>query len=309
MRSSRAMIGRSVAAAIAVALAFASTTVRAAGTGPQVLDPNRVVWRALRFAAHKAGLSAAIEVRLRPAGEPPSDQPSGAPLAAAATLGEPREVWLESTTKLPGRTFLARERVDADRATALEIVDTETGARHHRKTYLLSGSGFTLDLVEPASLGELFQPPDRWTRRIHSSTPYPDALPNAARVTGPAGLLYAISAADLKAPGDSLSIHVLVKTQVERVTVRVEGGQPVQLDYQQDVGGAVTPVHDVCEALALVAHSDPMDPASASVFRIFGLEGDVEMLWDATRRLPLQLSGQVKLLGQVQVRLTSATLR
>lgn len=307
MRGSRAVTGRPSAAVIVAAFGLAALPVRAAGPDPTVLDPSRVVWRALRFAAHKAGLSAAIEVRLRPA-DPPSDQPSGEPLAASAR-DEAREVWLESTTKLPGRTFLARERVDADRATALEIIDTETGARHHRKTYLLSGSGFTLDLVEPASLGEMFQAPDRWTRRIHSSAPYPDALPAAARVTGPAGLLYAISAADLKAPGDSLSIHVLVKTQVERVTVRVEGGQPEQLDYEQEAGGTVTPVRGLCEALVLVAHSDPVDPAAASVFRIFGLEGDVEMLWDPARRLPLQLSGQVKLLGQVQVRLTSATLR
>ena len=61
-------------------------------------------------------------------------------------------------------------------------------------------------------------------------------------------------------------------------------------------------------ALRLVAHSQPVDPASSSVFRIFGLEGDVQLLWDPERRLPVEISGHVKMFGQVEVRLASVTL-
>lgn len=288
----------------------ADTSAAAGGAVSEPFDPERIAWRELRFGAHKAGISATVHVRLDAA-------PAGS-VAPAASLAEgggapvrpvAGEVWLESTTRLPGRTFLARELVDASRATVLKIVDTETGARHHRKTYTLEPRGFALELVEPASLSEMFLPPERWTRLIRTFTAYPADLQSMSRITGPAGLLYAASAANLTSPGDEMTINVLVQTQVERVTVRVEGVQSVQLDYQETSGGATGNVKEESNALRLVVQSEPVGEASSSVFRIFGLGGDVELLWDPVRRLPVELSGQVRLLGRVQVRLTAATLR
>ena len=141
--------------------------------GPSVGRPAPVPgWKELRFAARKAGISATIEIRL--------DQGTDDPTKA---------ILLESTTHLPGRTFVARERVDPVLAGASEIVDTETGARHHRKTYSLRERGFELDVLEPASLTEMLLPPERWTRRNTSFAAYPRALAAGTTITGPAGLL------------------------------------------------------------------------------------------------------------------------
>ena len=178
-----------------------------------------------------------------------------------------------------------------------------------RKAYDLGDQGFTLDLLEPASLAELTLGPEGWTRHVCSVFTYPSALGPAPDVTGPAGLLYALSAGDVKAPGDSMTVDVLVQTQVERVTIAAEGTEALQLDYDEIEDGRSIPVHEQLNALRLVAHSSPMDPAAPSAFGIFGLEGMVEILWDAARRLPLEMSGQVKLLGHVDVRLAAVTRR
>lgn len=216
---------------------------------------------------------------------------------------------LESTTHLPGRTFVAREVLEPLHAAAREIVDTETGAKHHRKTYTLSDRGFQLDVLEPDSVAQMLLPPERWTRVTRSFAAYPEALPAGTVVTGPSGLLYVVSSAHLSAPGDSVTVYVLVQTQVERVTAYVEDVESLQLDFQEESHGKLTPVHEPRAVLRLVAHSQPVGPASASAFRLFGLEGDIVILWDPVRRLPVEIAGLVKMLGQVEVRLAVVTLR
>ncbi|MBZ5587593.1 MAG: hypothetical protein LAO05_03450 [Acidobacteriia bacterium] len=278
-------------ATLGLLLAAAPAGAQGGESSSRVLESAAVRWKELRFAGHKAGISATVDLRLDRVADGLSDG-----------------LLLESTTHLPGRTFVARERVDPARAGAREIVDTETGVKHHRKTYTLRERGFELDLLEPASLPEMLLPPEQWTKLSRSFIPYPRALAPGTAITGPAGLLYATATSGLTSQGDSMTIHVLVQTQVERVTVRVEGTDLVDLAFDARSRGGVSAVREQLSALRLVAHSQPVDPASSSAFRIFGLEGDVRILWDPGRGLPVELSGHVKMLGHVEVRLASATL-
>jgi hypothetical protein len=288
------MAGQCTPAFVLCVLLATQAALRADELPPGALDPRQVAWKELRFAARKLGISATVDVRIeaRPA------SPAGLP-----------GVVLDSTSRLPGRTFFAHERLDGADARARQIVDTEAGAKNHRKTYTLTARGFLFDLLEPASRAERALPPEGWTRQTRTFTVYPKALPDGAAITGPAGLLYAASAAGLVAPGDSLTAYVLVQTQVERVTLRVEGIEQVPLNFEEDSGGAINTVREQLSAVRMVARSQSLDPASASAFRIFGLEGDVEILWDPVRRIPVELTGKVTLLGHVEVRLTSVTLR
>jgi hypothetical protein len=280
---------RSAAAVCAVVL---TVVWAAAAPAPDDATAAAVTWRELNFAARKLGISASIAVRLQPLAEP----------AGGAFV-------LESTTHLPGRTFVAREVLDRATAAAREVVDTETGAKQHRKTYTLGERGFQLDVLEPASVKEMLLPPERWMREERAFTAYPEGLPAGAVITGPAGLLVVAAAGDLHSPGDSVMVYVLVQDQVERVTTRVEGVVQTPLDFQEDADGSVTPVRGEGTVLKLVARGQPVGRELASVFRLFGLEGDVTILWDPVRRLPVELAGQVRMLGHVEVHLVSLTLR
>lgn len=297
------MVGRYALAAVACVLGVAQLPARADEPTSGGLAGQRVVWRELRYTAHKMGMSATVEVRL--------DESAVREHAAAAGSTVPKggELVLESTTHLPGRVFFARERIDSVDARARRIVDTETGARFHRKTYTLTAHGLLLDMLEPASGSESRLAPGRWTRETRSFTPYPRGLAEGAVITGPIGLLYAASAASLTAPGDALTVLVLVQTHVERVTLRVDRTETVTLDVEERWGNAVRQVHEQLSALRLVAQSRPVDPSSGSAFRIFGLGGDVELVWDPVRRLPVEITGSVKVLGRVHVRLAAVTLR
>jgi len=297
------MVGRYALAAVACVLGIAQLPARADEPTSGGHAGQRVTWRELRYTAHKMGMLATVEVRL--------DESAVAERAAAAgsAVSKGGELVLESTTHLPGRVFFARERIDPVDARARRIVDTETGARFHRKTYTLTAHGLLLDMLEPASGSESRLAPERWTRETRSFTPYPRGLAEGAMITGPIGLLYAASAASLTAPGDALTVLVLVQTHVEQVTLRVDRVATVALDFQERSGSSVREVHEQLSALRLVAQSRPVDPSSGSAFRIFGLGGDVELVWDPVRRLPVEITGSVKVLGRVHARLASVTLR
>jgi hypothetical protein len=267
------MSGRRAFAALAGLLGLLRAPVWAGEASPAVLDPHRAAWRDLRYTAHKLGISATVEIRLEEASAGLADGSEVRPRGTASTAAEEGYILLESTSHLLGRTFLAHEHVDPVQAGAREIVDTETGAKNHRKTYSLTGRGFLFELVEPASESEVLLPPERWTRQTRSFFAYPKALPAGAVITGPAGLLYAVSAAGLSSPGDSMTINVLVQTQVERVTVAVEGIEDVELDFQESSGGKLRAVRERLAAVRLVARSQPVDPTSSSAFRIFGPRG------------------------------------
>ena len=297
------MVGRYALAAVACVLGVAQLPARADEPASGGLAGRRVVWRELRYTAHKMGMSATVDVRLDERAVPERAAVSGSADRAGG------ELVLESTTHLPGRVFFARERIDPIDARVRRIVDTETGARLHRKTYTLTAHGLLLEMLKPASRSESRLAPERWTGETRSFTPYPRGLAEGAVIIGPIGLLYAASAASLTAPGDAITVFVLVQTHVEQVTLRVDRVATVALDFQERSGSAVRDVHEQLSALLLVAHSRPVDPSSESAFRIFGLGGDVELVWDPVRRLPVEITGNVKVLGRVHVRLASATLR
>jgi hypothetical protein len=303
------MNDRCAYAAVICVLAVASAAALDAKVPSVTLDPQRVVWRELRYTAHKLGVAATVEVRLDEA-QASSTEAAEAGGRYTASPEEPRrEILLESTSHLPGRTFFALEHLSPVRAAARKIIDTETGAKNHRKTYILRDRGFLFELLEPADGSEVVLAPEMWTRQTRSFASYPKALPAGAVITGPAGLLYAASAGALTAPGDSMTIYVLVQTKVERVVVEVQGLESTEVEFQESSGDTVRGVRGQVEALRVVAHSQPVEPSESSAFRIFGLEGDVEILWDPARRLPVEITGHVKFLGRVEVRLASVTLR
>jgi hypothetical protein len=297
-----------VLATVVCTVAQVAAPLCAAGGTAGVAARRAVSWTELRFAARKMGISASIVINLARAPGATAGE-TGDPVGAVPSAAGRDDLVLESTTHLPGRTFVAREVLDPGSCAARRIVDTETGAKHHRKTYTLGERGFELVLLEPATAMQMLLPPERWTRETRTFTAYPVAVRAGALVTGPAGLIYVASAADLRSPGASVATLVLVQTEVERVTVRAEGFEPAELDFQEESAGGVATVHENGAVVRLVAHGLPVDPAASSVFRLFGLEGDVEILWDPARRLPVRMAGQVRMLGRVEVHLVAVTLR
>jgi hypothetical protein len=266
-----------------------------------------VAWSSLHFAGHKMGLDGSLTVQVSGGGV--ADPPAGTfALPATAVDPGPGEVVLESTTVLPGRSFFATERIDAGTAAARVVTSTETGARNHRKTWTLAAHGFLLHVREPANRSEIPLGPGGWTGESRMFTAYPLGLPAGDPVLGPAGLLYRVSTACMTRPGDSLVVRVLVQTAVEEVTVTVLGSERYETQFELARADRTTTVRGPIEVVRLGLRGRSLDPESEGVLRLFGLEGDIEILWDHEHGVPVEISGHVKLLGRLELQLASATV-
>lgn len=273
-------------------------------TGVVPPPPGVPAWRELVLDGRKLGLDTSINIR---SALLPTNQASADWLpTAAASVVRPRgeEVLLiESKAKLAGRVFDERLWLDPPSRAAIQIDDTETGARNHRRVHRLLSSGFLYEQRQPAD-GEESGAPPSWTRLERTAARFPPALPASAVVTGALALVGADVLDDLHVPGDHASCIVLVQSQIEEVTVTVESAAPAAVAFVEHRAEGDLPVSGMVDTLVLAVSSRPVDASAAGSFRLFGLERAIHVVWEPRRRVPLRISGQVRLLGQVSINLS-----
>jgi hypothetical protein len=273
------------------------------------LDGRRVSWTGLEYTARKIGATATIAVIVR-------DVPvaAAAPEWLSVSEGSPivpsgdAVILIESQTSLVGRTFVDRLWFDGRGAGAIQIADTETGHRVHCRTYRLCRQGFVFEERLPGAKEETLAS-SQWSRITRSWRAFPTDLRFPAAVTGPMGLLWATAAAGEMKTGDAVTFPVLVRGQVEEVRLRIEGPAAAEVDFLESRDGRETRVRGLVGVQRASLTARPIGAASGSRFRMFGLEGDIQLLWDPRRGLPVELSGDVRLLGHLVIRLVGATLR
>jgi hypothetical protein len=124
-------------------------------------------------------------------------------------------------------------------------------------------------------------------------------------VLEPTGLIYAIAAAPLLRPGDSADFLVFQRRVLQRVEVRVAGTRPLAVDYQDLTSGTAVRGPARVDALRLVITGDPGTAGSDDELELLGLRGALELYLDPATRAPLQLSGNVAIIGAVTLRVRS----
>lgn len=278
----------------------------AGGTAP--LDPAAVPWTRLEFSATKLGAAATVVLELRSV---PRDEARREWLACVG--GTPIEppgptvLLLESRADFGGRHFDDRVWLDPGTGAVTQIEDTERGPHNHRKVYRLMREGFTLAEWEPDGAAEAALDPVDWTKSRRGFQPFPAGPALAPPLTGPAGVLYAVAAGGPPTRTAALAT-VLVHGQLEAVTVRSGGPAAVETDYVAVAGADESRVTGLMGVERLLVTSARVAPARR-LFRVLGLEGDIEMLWDPRRRVPVRVSGEVGLLGRIELRLTRVRMR
>lgn len=284
---------------LVAALVAAGATLLAADPPPS-RTPS---WRELVLDGRKLGVEASISVR---SSLVLSDQAAGAwlPTAAASVVrpGGPEVLLLVSQTTFAGRVFDERLWLDPGTRAAIQIDDTETGARNQRKVHRLLAGGFLFEQRLPVR-GEESRLPSAWSDLHRSAERFPPALPASAVVTGALALVGSDVLASLRAPGDRVTCLVLVQSQIEEVTVSVVSKGPTTVGLVEHRNDGDHTVSGPIETLTLELSSRPVDEKASGSFRLFGLEHGILVLWDPGRRVPLRISGQVHLLGKITINL------
>jgi hypothetical protein len=277
-----------------------------AGARDPALDPARVGWSEIRMTARKFFLTAESRLALRVVpgdavtpGLLAVDNRQFTPLAAGKEVLE-----LVYDTRGVGRKSQLTLLMDPVSGAALQRVQHDQGGKPRFRTYRFGLEGAYHRTFWPATASEETLPPGAWTRTTEGLRAYP-LPPDEHPVMEATGLLYAIAAAPLDRPGDAADMLVFRRrdTQAVRVTVLPPRQVAVRYDEVRPTGtvrrdGTVT-------ALRLSLRGVPGpggDPQDQDV-ELLGLRGELELLLDTATRAPLELSGDVKVVGNVTLQL------
>lgn len=266
-------------------------------------------WSRLEFSASKFLMTArfSVEVRQRPAadiGHSLLGVPRGLPVA-------PGDAVLELAYRMSGFGQQSTATLWADPASGASLQQTEvdSGRRQRVRDYRFTDLGAWHFSRWPASRSEESLPPAQWTRLGEGLRAYPATIgdrPVASAIT----LLWLAASGHYVRPGERSEVLVFSRGQVSRVGIEFRGQRSIQVDYREQDASGTRRRRGKVDALVLAIRGQPVEPAGGDdKFELLGLQGELELLLDPLTRVPLQLSGTVRIAGQVTVRLQEATLR
>jgi hypothetical protein len=97
---------------------------------------------------------------------------------------------------------------------------------------------------------------------------------------------------------------------VHRVHVEVTTPETIKVDYQERDGESSVERKGKQQVITLLIRGEALDDGDGEdEFELLGLRGDIIMHMDPKTRAPLQLSGKVKIAGQVTLKIKSLIAR
>ncbi len=299
--------GSLLAALITTLLAVTPRPSEAAGA-EAAFDPARVGWSEIRMTASKLFLTAEARLALRAvpgAAVLPDllDVPAGqfTPLMPGADVLE-----LLYDARGAGRVSRLTLLMDPRSGAALQRTQHDQQGKQRFRTYRFGAEGAYQRTFWPANASEKALMPARWTRTSEGLRAYP-IPPGSRPVVEPTGLLYAIAAASLDEPGDTLDVLVFRRRDTQVVRVEVLPSREISVQYDElwprgavQRSGRVRPLRLSLQGLP-VPGGDPDEDE----LELLGLRGRLELLLDPATRAPLQLSGNVKIVGVVTLQLAA----
>jgi hypothetical protein len=200
---------------------------------------------------------------------------------------------------------------DSGSGAALQRIRWRRGKERWEKIYRFTARGVYRLRRQPANSDEVKQPPADWTDTLGSFYAYGAGVDNCSQILEPLVLLYLASAADWLKAGSPVRVCVFGKKQLHQVQVYREGIKKVQVDYVTRTADTIIPRKEKIEAVRLACRTRSLAASGeqAEPFSFLGLKGDFDIDIDRNTRIPVQVSGEVRGLGQLDIKLQDVVLR
>jgi len=276
-----------------------------------VLDDARVGWAEIRMTATKLFLTATAGVSLRTVPGPSvladlRPFPEGGGVAPG-----PEVIELVYEAAGMGRRSRATLLMDPVSGAAIQNVIQDLEGKQRFRVYRYGDRGAYHRTRWPVNATESGKEPAQWSRATEGLRVYA-RLPDGRPVVDTTGLLYIVSAAALDRVGDQLEVLVFQRRNVQAVLIRVEPPRPVQVDYEElwpqggiTRRGPVEPILLSLRGLPAPGATAPDTPREGEGLELLGLHGNLQVALDPATRAPLQITGKVKVLGDVTLRLSA----
>lgn len=294
-----------------LALVLAAVQSRA-GASDLTLDPARVGWSEIRMTASKLFLTAQAQVALRTVAGA-TVRPDLLPVTVAGfTPLAPGSDVLEMVYEASGVGQKSTITLLMDPLTGAALQRTQHGqeGKLRLRTYRFGLEGAYQRTRRPANASEESLMPARWTGISEDLRTFPQA-PGKQPVIEGTGLLYAIAAAPLDKPGDAIELLVFRRHDTQAVRIEVLAPEDLVVTYDELWPRGAVRRSGTIRALRLSLQGLPVSGGNPEddELEILGLKGRLDLFLDPETRAPLKLSGTVKLLGTVTLRLVAVRPR
>ena len=276
------------------------------------LEPARVGWSEIRMTASKLFLTAQASVALRtlPGATAQADLLS-TPVADFTPLAPGSDV-LELVYDASGVGQKSRITLLMDPLSGAALQRTQHGqeGKLRFRTYRFGLEGAYQRTRRPANASEESLMPTRWTDVSEGLRTYP-VPPGTQPVIEGTGLLYAIAAAPLDKPGDAIELLVFRRHDTQAVRIEVLPPDEITVRYDELWPRGAIQRTGRMRALRLSLQGLPVPGGNSEddELEVLGLKGRLDLFLDPETRAPLQLSGTVKLLGTVTLKLAAVRPR
>ena len=282
--------------------------------GRESFDPERVLWSRLHYQASKFFITLNAEVEIETVGaaavrealvEPPEDD-TLPPVEAGAVKVEIDSRLLGRENQLdlwvvPG-SGATLQRSEVQRARRFE--------RNHLRTYRYGLRGVHSFSSKPATAAEVELPATDWTDRDSSFDPFSLVMEPPLTVTEPSALFYLLSVADLSSRGDTLQVPIYFKGRIFSVAVSVASRTRIEADFVRQNGGDEERVSGDVDAIELSLRSRTIEHGEqVPELELLGLRGDISIYLDPELRVPIELRGDLRIVGRGRIRLQRVELR
>lgn len=277
-------------------------SARAEPPDPLRLDPARPQWSEVHFTGSKLFITARASIRQQLL---PGTAIVGRLIDEATEEGRPVPAGPEVVEVLYDASGLGRRSriallMDPVSGAALQREQHDYEGRLRYRVYRFTDRGAWHETRWPRA-GEESLPPADWTEHSDGLRPYSPELVGET-ILEPNGLLYAVAAGTVAAPGDEMELLMFQRRAVHRVRVVAEGWRELRTTHEVlRPAGAERPSART-KVLRIMLEGETLD-GDDEEFELLGLRGRLELLMDPETRVPLQLSGNVKILGNVTLRL------
>jgi hypothetical protein len=195
---------------------------------------------------------------------------------------------------------------DDNAAVLQRLKELRRGSKSNAKLYRFAENGkydfrydfndedFKINLVEVKNWGNSFKA-------------YPAEVKDGQVVSESSALLYLVSQLKLQNPGDEANLVLYSDDQLINTTLFVEGMEKLKTDFTISSGGDSQRIKEKERSVIKVVVK-PVDSQGNPVrdLEVMGLKGNISMYIDEATRLLLQISGDIDIAGEVDIKLKSA---
>ncbi len=281
------------------------------------LPTEKLAWQRLSYAARKVLGTVTTEVQWQDlVAEENKDRLIPVPMQGALQRTGSRLFQLEGRSVVKPlwgsqEVFKTQALYDSGSGAVLQRTRWRQGKERWEKIYRFTERGAYRLRTQPADSDEYTGSPESWTDTLGSFYEYGASDENCSRILEPLVLLYLASTADWLNADAPVRLCVFGKKQLHQVQVYRQASQKLKVDYVARAADKrisrkeeIEAVRFSCRPRALAAAGEQAEPLS-----FLGLKGDFDIYIDRNTRIPLQISGEVPGLGQLDIKLQEVELR